>query len=156
MFLECSTIVHNESSNALKSHSTLNTKGPRMRRPNKCRNVDKNRGQKVCTHACGPGECGKVGCEGRDPPSSMSPVKAIDASVVSHPLAVPALAPASGTRFMGAFFRSSYPDLTRLLDTDSLLAAIPCDQLHFMSEKESKTYRISAMRSSISYQAREL
>jgi hypothetical protein len=97
-----------------------------MRRPNKCRNVDKNKGQEVCTHARGPGEGGKVGCEGRDPlgrlcPSSMSSGRAIDASVVSHPLAVPALAPASGTRFMGAFFRPSYPDLTRLLDTDSLL-----------------------------------
>jgi len=52
----------------------------------------------------------------------MSSGKAIDASVVSCPLAVPALDPAPGTRFMGAFCRFSYPDLTRLFDTDSLLA----------------------------------
>jgi hypothetical protein len=52
-------------------------------------------------------------------PSSMS-AEASDNSVVSRPLAVPALAPASGTRFMGAFCRVPYPDLTRLFDTDSL------------------------------------
>ena len=72
---------------------------------------------------------------GRRCPSSMSSGKAIDASVVSRPLAVPALDPASGTRFMGAFPRSSYPDLTRLFDTDSLLAPSG-HQLHFMSGKK--------------------
>jgi hypothetical protein len=131
-----------------------------MRRPNNSQDVDENKGQEVYTHAWGGGGDNVVG-EGRELmgrvcPSSMSSGKAIDASVVSRPLAVPALDPASGTRFMGAFPRFSYPDLTRLFDTDSLLAPSGHDQLHFMSGKESNTYRISAIRSSMSYQAREL
>jgi hypothetical protein len=42
--------------------------------------------------------------------------------VVSRPLAVPARAPASGTRSIGGFLRLWYPDLTRLFETDSLRA----------------------------------
>lgn len=113
-----------------------------MRRPNNSQDIDKNKGQEsiVYTHAWGGGGSEVVG-EGRELmgrlcPPSMSSGKAIDASVVSRPLAVPALDPASGTRFMGAFPRSSYPDLTRLFDTDSLLAPSGHDQLHFMSGKK--------------------
>ena len=69
-----------------------------------------------------------VRCEWREPPGRLCPSKssedAIDASVVSSPSAVPDFAPASGTRLMGAFCRFSYPDLTRLFDTDSLLSTI--------------------------------
>ena len=56
-------------------------------------------------------------------PASMS-AEASDDSVVSCPLAVPALAPAPGTRLMGAFSRFAYPDLMRLFETDSLLRVI--------------------------------
>jgi len=45
---------------------------------------------------------------------------ASELSVVSTPLAVPERAPASGTVSMGAQRRLAYPDLTRLLEVDSL------------------------------------
>lgn len=41
-------------------------------------------------------------------------------SVTSIPFAVPIRAPASAIKSIGADARFSYPDLTRLLDTDSL------------------------------------
>jgi hypothetical protein len=57
-------------------------------------------------------------------PASRS-AEATPASVVSRPSALPIRAPACGTWSIGAFFRFAYPDLTRLLETDSLRIVYP-------------------------------
>lgn len=74
-------------------------------------------------------------------------------SDVSCPSAVPDREPADGTMSMGASLRPLYPDLMRLLDTDSLYKA---DETHDKTLAQERTYLISAIKSSMAYQATEL